>query len=113
ARFFTMTGWRLDDMPATVEPRQPQLTALWCEFFGPCVGQTVWTLDDHGHITNFDRKPWVITAIQPAPSGDPYAFFAETSTGVPLMQCELAASPQGQATPVLFEDTDLIHKATT
>jgi hypothetical protein len=111
ARFFTMTGWHRAEMPPTVEPRQGPLNALWCSLFGPQVGQAVWLLDGYGNITNHNRIPWAITAIEPAPDGELYARFAETSTGWPLIYCELALGIKGQPGPSLFDDATLITKA--
>jgi putative DNA primase/helicase len=113
ARFFTMTGAHLPATPATLTAHQPAINALWCSLFGPQVGQTVWTLDSHGTITNSDGKPWEILRIEAAPDGEPYAFFAETSAGVSLIQCEVVRTPTGTpapATPALADDV-LLAKA--
>ena len=80
SRFFAMTGWHITGPPATIEPREIPLTALWCTLFAPKVGETVWCLDEHGTITNKD--PLTITAIEAAPSGELYARFAESQTGL-------------------------------
>jgi putative DNA primase/helicase len=114
ARFFTVTGWHLPESPPTIEPRQASLSALWCATFGPYVGETVWTLDSHGVITNHDGKPWVITQIALAPSGEPYAFFAEASGGHPLIQCGVAPAPQPvQGGSATLADDALLQQAST
>lgn len=112
ARFFTMTGRSLAWTPPTVEPRQGALHAVWCGLFGPQAGDSVWTLDEHGTITNFDGNPWVITRLGADATGEPYAFFAETSAGVRLIQCEIARAPQGQpASSPTLDDTVILDKA--
>jgi hypothetical protein len=111
-RFFTMTGWHVPTTPATIEPRQPQLDALWCSLFAPGVGDTVYTVDAHGVITNDDGRPWVITAVETAPDGTPYACFAESPTGWRLAQCVPApSSPDGQIVSPPLDDATLLAKA--
>jgi putative DNA primase/helicase len=111
ARFFTMTGWRVPESAPTIEASPGPLAALWCDLFGPTIGHTVWLLDEQGNVTNVDRKPWRILRIEPDPSGEPYAIFAEAATGWPLMRCERAAGVQEQPTPPLFDDATLIDRA--
>src|SRR5262249_58128859 len=111
--FFTVTGWHLDGTPTTIEPRQAELTALWCELFGAKIGDHVWLLDDHGTITNHDGKPWAIVAIKPAPSGEPYAFFAETASGWALAQCEAAPPAPATGTTLTLDDAEVIRRAIT
>lgn len=109
ARFFTMTGWHHMDTPHTIEARAPQLAAMWCELFGATVGQTVWLVDMHGTLTNNDKKPWAITAIELSPEGEPYALFAETATGWPLIRCEVGVLVQTAPTAPAMSD-DLIEQ---
>jgi hypothetical protein len=110
SRFFAMTGWHIAGTPPIIEPRQIPLTALWCTLFAPKVGERVWTKNSHGNIANKD--PLTISAIEAAASGELYARFAETPSGWPLAQCELAPqTPQSGTTPVL-DDTRIIDLAT-
>jgi putative DNA primase/helicase len=109
-RFFTMTGWRLHETPATIEARPGPLAALWGQLFGPHVGDRVWALDAHGTITN--PTPWTIREIASAPSGEPYALFVEGDTGWPLVQCEVVTGTQGHAAPLAFDDATILQKAT-
>jgi primase-polymerase (primpol)-like protein len=110
ARFFTMTGWHLDETPGTIEARPGPLAALWGQLFGPHVGERVWALDAQGTITN--PTPWTIREIAYAPSGEPYALFVEGDTGRPLLQCEVVTGNQGHAAPLVLGDTTIIQKAT-
>jgi primase-polymerase (primpol)-like protein len=109
-RFFCMTGWRLDQFPATVEPRQLQVSNLWCTLFAPEVGQPVWTIDDHGVITN--PQPLTIAAIESAPDGQLYARFVEDSTasGWPWAQCEPATPPLTAEAALLLADDDIVQR---
>ena len=85
-RFFTVTGWHLDDTPASVEDRHLPLTNCWYRLFGPQVGETVRCLNTHGEITN--AALLTIAAITESSDGQLYATFLETATGWPLLQCE-------------------------
>ena len=89
-RFFTLTGWHIPDTPSGIAARQPQLSTLWGQVFGPQVGEAVWLLDTHGTITNHTGSAWTITRIAPDLDGTPYAFFVESPGGWPLLQCEKA-----------------------
>jgi Protein of unknown function (DUF3987) len=107
-RFLTVTGWRLDTHPSTIEARQPQINALWASLFGAQVGQSVWIHDAAGSITNVDGKPWVIERLAATAEGEPYAFFRETATGIPLVQC-VVAPPELPAGPLVQVDDALIQ----
>jgi hypothetical protein len=109
SRFFAMTGQHIPGTLPTIEPRGIPLTALWCTLFAPKIGETVWTKDTHGNITNKD--PLTITAIEPAPSGELYARFAESQTGWPLVQCELASGTSTQGATPALEDDAVLDKA--
>jgi putative DNA primase/helicase len=111
ARFFTMTGWHVEETPCAIEARQAQLNTLWCALFGPAIGETVWLLDTQGVITNQNGCPWTITSMQYAPSGEPYAVFAETATAWPLIQCQAVPAHTPQPSTAFFDDTTLINKA--
>ena len=109
SRFFAMTGQHIPGTLPTIEPRGIPLTAFWCTLFAPKVGETVWTKDTHGNITNKD--PLTITAIEPAPSGELYARFAESQTGWPLVQCELVSGTSTQGATPALEDDAVLDKA--
>jgi hypothetical protein len=111
ARFFTMTGWHLNETPLTIEPRAVPLGVLWCSLFAPTVNQHVWLLDTQDTIHNADGKPWRIVSIATAPSGAWYATFTQMPGGWPLLQCELAVGVHGQPAPAVFDDTVIIEKA--
>ena len=69
-------------------------------------------MDEHGVILNHDGHPWVITAIDAAPDGTPYAMFAEAPGGHRLAQCERAnAAPQSQTPSQVLDDAALLAKA--
>jgi hypothetical protein len=110
-RFFTVTGWHVAGTPGTIALRQAQLNALWCSRFGAQVGDQVWLQDDQGTLTNHDGKPWEILAIQPAPDGEPYAFFQETTSGWPLVRCEVMVPIHTQGTTPVIEDTVVVQRA--
>jgi putative DNA primase/helicase len=105
ARFFTVTGWHLDDTPPEVQARPGPLAALWCHLFAPVVGDTVWLVDDHGTLTNHNGIPWAITQIVAATGGEPYALFAETTTGWPLIHCERGTVQTIPPSPALDDAT--------
>jgi hypothetical protein len=110
-RFFTVTGWRLQEMPATIEPRQIPLGNLWCRLFAPTVGDAVWTLRKDGVIANTQPgviTPWVITAINPAPTGELFAMFNEMPGGWPLIDCELARNAAPDSPAVSFDDAAIV-----
>jgi hypothetical protein len=107
-RYLTLTGWHLEESPVTIEPRQTQLDNLWCRLFGPQIGDTVWTVRENGDIQN--AQPFTIAAIAPAPSGELYAQFIETSTGHPLMRCEKTPAPQSTTLPWLLDDGDVVRR---
>jgi hypothetical protein len=109
SRFFAMTGQHLPGTLPTIEPREIPLAALWCTLFAPKIGEIVWTKDTHGNITNKD--PLTITAIEPAPSGELYARFAESQTGWPLVRCELASGTSTQGATPALEDDAILDKA--
>lgn len=97
-RFFTLTGWRIDELPADIVPSQAAVTQLWCELFAPPVGTAVWCLDEDGAIVN--AHPVVIERVDYTAMGEPYAIFAETDTGWPLTRCEEAPATSAEATVV-------------
>jgi putative DNA primase/helicase len=113
ARFFTVTGWHLMDTPRTIEARAPQLAALWCALFGATLGQTVWLVDEQGVLTNHDGKPWAIVAIASSSEGEPYAFFAETTTGWPLIRCTPGIVPQRAASLLTMDDGMVMRRMTS
>jgi hypothetical protein len=107
-RFFALTGWRLDQYPATIEPRQAALNALWCQCFGQPVGAPVWCVDGAGVITN--PAPWVIQRIDAAPNGEPYAHFLEMPGGWPLVRCELVTQPPAASATLALADEEIVQR---
>lgn len=104
ARFFAMTGWHVAGTPATIEPRQGPLEQLWCAHFGAQVGDLVQCLDEQGGITN--PVPWAIERIELTPDGRPYACFAESPTGWPLVRCEVVPPTRATGQPLSPSMTD-------
>lgn len=107
-RFFTMTGWHAGNTPTTIEPAQPQVNALWCHLHGPYVGDTVWMLDTERTIMN--AAPYMITRIDYAGDGEPYACFQETATGWPLIRCEVAPPARSPVATPAMPDDEIIQR---
>lgn len=114
-RFFTVTGWHLEETPPTIEARQKPLQGLWAKLFGPQVGDKVNRVDSKGEIKSPD--PETIVRIEDHTDGEPYAYFAEASgfTGYwSLLQCESAPPLQGNIPPLPTKpDIDIITLART
>lgn len=110
ARFFAMTGWHLAGTPSTVEPRQGALEALWCAHFGAKVGDLVHCLDAQQNYTT--AQPVAIERIEPAPDGQPFAFFAHSATGWPLARCvPVPALPVGAVVSPAMPDDQVLTRA--
>src|SRR5215471_7498175 len=107
-RFFTMTGDHLPGTPQGIQSAQGALDALWCSLFGAQAGQAVWLLDESQAIVS--PHPYAITRVITGPDGVPYAFFQETTTGWPLVRCEVATQTPTTTTPAMT-DTEVLRRA--
>ena len=95
ARFFTMTGWRLDELPPTVEPRQYHSTRSGVASLPPPLARRSGS-NDKGNITNARALDDYRDPVRPVYG--PYAQFGEAATGWPLIQCEVAPCSPGPGT---------------